>query len=391
MEEAMFCNFMSFGVFSIFIVIAPFFSKVTRLPIVVVEMILGALGIHFGILHSSEVISIFAKISFLFLMFLCGMEVDLRGFKKLGKNFLKQASLYFLVLYTGAISIVLIFNLSKIFIAAFPVMSLGMIMALIRDYGKDEPWLNLALKMGVIGELLSIGALVFINGIYSYGFTFDLYKTLFVLILFVLIISGIFILIKILFWWFPHIKNFIMPYDDTQNQDVRFCMLLFFGLIVVAMSLELESVLGAFLAGMIIATFFPYKHELVQKLNDIGFGFFVPLFFINVGTTLQINTIVENPKLLYYGGIIALSMISLRFLAANIAFRKYFNNTKNLVLYAFSDSMPLTFLVATATLGLELGAIQKDTYYAFLLAAIFEGVFFVIAIKLIYNFWKIKT
>ncbi|CCF79771.1 hypothetical protein HBZS_102190 [Helicobacter bizzozeronii CCUG 35545] len=39
-------------------------------------------------------------------------------------------------------------------------------------------------------------------------------------------------------------------------------------------------VLGAFLAGTIVATFFPHKHELFDKLNDIGFGFFcAPLFY----------------------------------------------------------------------------------------------------------------
>lgn len=390
MEEAIFHNFISFGIVSLLIVIAPFFSKITKVPIVVIEMILGALGTYFGFFHASEVIHIFAKIGFLFLMFLCGMEVDLRGFKKLGKKFLKQAVLYFIVLYAGASAIVVFFDLPKIFIAALPVMSLGMIMALIRDYGKDEPWLNLALKIGIVGELLSIGALVFINGIYSYGLTFELYKTLFVLIIFVLAIIGVFTLVKILFWWFPHFKIFIMPYDDTQNQDIRFSMMLFFGLIVIAMSLELENVLGAFLAGMIIATFFSYKHELIHKLNDIGFGFFVPLFFINVGTTLKIDIIFQNPKLLYYGSLIAFSMIFLRLLAASLAFRKYFNNLKDIILYAFSDSMPLTFLVATAALGLQLGAMNQDTYYAFLLAAIFEGVFFTIAIKLIYNFWKIK-
>lgn len=390
MEEIIFHNLISFAIISVLIVIAPFLSKISKMPIVVIEMLLGAFGIYFGIFQVTEALDIFAKIGFLFLMFLCGMEVDLRGFKQLGKKFLQYALLYFSILYVGALSIVIIFKLPYIFIAALPVMSLGMIMALIRDYGKDEPWLNLALKIGIVGELLSIGALVFINGIYSYGLTFELYKTLFVLFGFILIISAIFILFKILFWWFPNFKVFLMPYDDTQNQDIRICMMLFFVLIVAVMWLGLENVLGAFLAGMIIATFFPYKHELIHKLNDIGFGFFVPLFFINVGTTLKIDIVIQNPKLLYYGILIALTMITLRLLAASIAFNKYFKHTRDLILYAFSDSMPLTFLVATAALGLELGAMNQDTYYAFLLAAMFEGVTFIVIIKMIYTFWKIK-
>lgn len=387
-ESALYHHFLSFAVVSILIVIAPFLSKITRIPIVVVEMFLGAFGVYFGIFHPSEIISVFAKIGFLFLMFLCGMEVDLRGFRALGRKFLKKALVYFLILYTGAILVVVSFKLPGIFIAALPVMSLGMIMALIRDYGKDEPWLQLALKIGIIGELLSITALVFINGIYSYGLTFELYKTLFVLIAFVVVIIAFFAVIKIIFWWFPGFKNFLMPKHDGQNQDVRLSMMLFLCLIVVVMGLELENVLGAFLAGMIIATFFSYKHELIEKLNDIGFGFFVPLFFINVGTTLKLDVVLENPKLLLYGICIAFCMIALRIVAAFGAFRHYFSHLRDIILYALSDSMPLTFLVATAALGLELGALGQNAYYAFLLAAMFEGISFIIIIKLIYTFWK---
>lgn len=383
-------NLVTFAIISILIVFAPFVSKTTKIPIVVVEMILGALAYYLDIFKHSEAFDTLAEVGFLFLMFLCGMEVDLRGFKRLGKTFLKRAGVYFLVLYVVATSAVLLLELPPIYIAAFPVMSLGMIMALIKDYGKNMPWLDLALKVGIIGELVSIAVLVIINGTYSYGLSFDLYKTLAVLLLFILVIVGVFQMGKILFWWFPNLKLFIMPYDDANNQDIRFSMMLFFVLIVIVIWLGLESVLGAFLAGMIVATFFPYKHELIDKLNDIGFGFFVPLFFIHVGTTLNIGLIIHTPTLMLHGLFIVIAMISLRLLSATIAFRTYFKSAKNTVLFALSDSMPLTFLVATAALGLQLKAMDQNTYYSFLLAAIFEGIIFTILIKLVYNIWKVK-
>ncbi|CBG40030.1 putative Na+/H+ Antiporter [Helicobacter mustelae 12198] len=392
MEELIFHHLITFSLISISIGVAPFLSKITHIPIVVVEMLLGTLGVYYGIFESSDAVDIFAKIGFLFLMFLCGMEVNLRDFRQLGKSFLKYTIFYFVLLYAGAFLLVLFFGLPSIFVAALPVMSLGMIMALIREYGKEEAWLSIALKTGIVGELLSIGALVFINGIYSHGFTFELYKILLVLFGFVAIISGMFMLVKILFWWFPNFKTFIMPHhDDTQNQDIRFSMMLFFVLIVVVMWLSLENVLGAFLAGMIIVTFFPYKHELIHKLNDIGFGFFIPLFFINVGMTLKLEMIFHNPKLLYDGFLIALAMLFLRLVATKIAFYKYFPQMRDVLLYALGHAMPLTFLVATAALGLKLGAMNEDTYYAFLLAAIFEGVVFSIFIKVIFLFWKKKN
>ena len=150
----------AFGIFSLLILSASPISSLTRIPIVVVEMILGAVAAHFfSFINTFEEISLVAEIGFLFLMFLCGLEVDIKSFAKLGKSFLLKALAYFCTLYGITCLVVFSTNLSYIYIAAFPVMSLGMIVALIKDYGKHQPWLDLALKIGILGELVSIAAL----------------------------------------------------------------------------------------------------------------------------------------------------------------------------------------------------------------------------------------
>ena len=388
MEHLLLDVFINFAIIAILIAIAPIIAKASAIPIVVVEMCLGCVGLYFGIFHASESFVIMAKVGFLFLMFLCGMEVDLRGFQNLGKTFLRNVIVYFVVLYGISVGVVLVFGLNKIFIAAFPVMSLGMIMTLIKDYGKDKRWLELALRVGVIGEVVSIAALTLISGFYHYGNSLKLYENLAVLCIFILVIVGLFWVFKLLFWWLPNLKLFIMPYDDLSNQDIRFVMMLFIVLVALVLFLDLEPALGAFLAGMIVAIFFSYKHELVHKLNDVGFGFFVPLFFIFVGSTLDLDLIVQNPFYIAHGACIALGMITIRLIAANVAFAKFFKSPKALTLFALSDSMPLTFLVATAKIASDWHAITQDVYYAFILAAMIEGVVFSIAIKLLYTLWK---
>ena len=139
---------------------------------------------------------------------------------------------------------------------------------------------------------------------------------------------------------------------------------------------------------MIVAIFFSYKHELVHKLNDVGFGFFVPLFFIYVGSTLDLRLLISNPTYIINGAYIACGMIVIRLIAANVAFAKYFRSPKAVTLFALSDSMPLTFLVATAKIAIDWQAITQEVYYAFILAAMIEGVVFSIAIKLLYTLWK---
>lgn len=379
-------NIITFGIIAVLIVIAPFLSSLLRLPLVVTEILVGALAFHFGLFSHSESLSFIAHIGFLFLMFLCGLEVDLKTFTKLGIDFLKSAFLYFLILYGVACLYVLNAGLSKFYIAALPVMSLGMIMALLKEYPKNTSWLQLALNVGILGELISIVVLVVLNGAYSYGLNWELYRTLLVLFIFLSVIVGMFKVADIMFWWFPTLKFFLIPKNASKNQDIRFSAMLFLILIGISQILGLERVLGAFLAGMILATYFHHHKGLIDKLNDFGFGFFIPLFFIFVGSTLDLNLITQNRQLLSLTLSIILVMVILRLLGAFVAYRKYFGDIKQTILFAFSHSMPLTFLVATAQLGLQFNAIDTHEYYAFILAALLEGIFLTICIKLLDNY-----
>ena len=82
-----------------------------------------------------------------------------------------------------------------------------------------------------------------------------------------------------------------MPHNDTMHQSLRFSMALFFVLIATMQWLEIDMVLGAFIAGIFISNFFAHKKELPHQLSMFGFGFLVPLFFIFVGTTLDLNLV----------------------------------------------------------------------------------------------------
>ena len=379
-------NIVTFGIISLLIVLAPLLSNLTRLPIVVVEILLGAFGCYFGIFSHSHSLELVAEIGFLFLMFLCGLEVDLKTFAKQGLGFLKSAGIYFLTLYILAGIYVFYSGISEFYIIALPIMSLGMIMMLLKEYSKDTAWLVLALNVGILGELVSIVLLVILNGVYSYGLNWELYKTLLVLFVFLGVIGGIFKVTNILFWWFPSIKFFVIPKETSKNQDIRFSAMLFLTMIGISHLLNLESVLGAFLAGMILATYFQHKTDLVEKLNDFGFGFFVPLFFIYVGSTLDLGLIFSDVSLFYATLKIIVAMVVLRVIAAFMAYRKHFGSYIEVILFAFSHAMPLTFLVATAQLGKEFEAISTQEYYAFILAALLEAILLIVSIKLISNY-----
>lgn len=377
-----------FGIAAILIFIAPMINRLTKLPVVVIEILLGALALNVGLLEETASFKEISHIGFLFLMFLAGIEVDIKSFKQMGRNFLKRTLMYFFALYATTAVIVLFFKLSVIYIAALPVMSLGIIVTLIQDYSKNEPWLDLSFKIGIVGELVSISMLVLLNGYYSFGIGKELYQSLGVLLLFAILIVVVFKFVGIVFWWFPRLRLILIPSEGSMNEDIRYSMMLFFIMILIVSVLKIDATLGAFVSGMVISSFFKTNKELHHKLNNFGFGFLIPLFFIYVGSTLDFSTIFTHSEILINAINISIAMIAIRIIATSVAFSTILKNVKSILLFALSSAIPLTLLVATATLGLTIGAIEKPQYYSFVLAAIMEGVVFTTIIKIIVNFAK---
>lgn len=380
-------DFIVFGIAAILIFIAPLVNKCTKLPSVVVEILLGALVLNEARIGEVGAFKDIAHIGFLFLMFLAGIEVEISSFFRLGRVFLKRVFLYFFTLYICACAMVLAFGLSIIYIAALPVMSIGMIIVLIQDYkkstDKSPAWLDLALKIGIIGELISISMLVLLDGYYSFGLSIDLGASIGILAIFSAIVMLLFKCAGILFWCFPSLRNVLIPENCAMNEDIRYSMALFFIMILIVSLLKIEAALGAFISGVIISNFFKTQKDLHTKLNDIGFGFLIPLFFIYIGSTLDFGAIFSDRRIILHALDICVAMILVRFLAGFVAFKKELKSWRKVALFTFGSAMPLTFLVATATLGLNIGAIEKSDYFAFVLAAMLEAVVFMTIIKII--------
>jgi Kef-type K+ transport system membrane component KefB len=145
--------------------------------------------------------------------------------------------------------------------------------------------------------------------------------------------------------------------------------------------LHLELAFGAFLAGIFIPTFFEHKHELPEKLASFGFGFLIPIFFIHIGSSFNLDALFIN-GLIKEAMLITLVMILMR-LFASMVFIKDLGFVDTL-LFGLSHSMPLTLLIAMATLAYTANSIDKLHYYAFILAALFQVIGVMIAIKLIH-------
>jgi len=366
-------------IISILLLIAPFISNILKLPITVVEISMGAIIGSFGLLHESHLFTLLAEVGFLYLMFLAGMEVNLKELIKIDKKIFLLGGGFVFLLYLLTFIFVKLLGLSNIFIVILPMLSVGLIVSVQKEVGKTE-WINFAITIGVIGELVSILVLTIISGIFELGIGIELYKSIFTLFLLIGILVVGFYLIKTLFWWFPTIKHYMMPNDDRYNQDIRISFALFFIMIFIMLYLHLDVVLGAFVAGMFIASFFEHNKELEHKLSPFGFGFLITIFFIHVGSTFNLKYIFDFDVLRITFIIISL-MLGIRIISSFIFYKIL--NKKELLLFSLSLSMPLTLLIATATLAYQAKSIDLIHYNAFILASILEVLISMIGIKLL--------
>ena len=81
----------------------------------------------------------------------------------------------------------------------------------------------------------------------------------------------------------------------TTQLDVRLAFFLTFALVTVAEQVGAENILGAFLAGMVMKLLEPTQ-ATKDKLTSIGYGFFIPIFFIRTGVNLNLKLLFANPQ-----------------------------------------------------------------------------------------------
>lgn len=364
---------------SLIIVSSPLLSKITKIPTIPLEIFLGSIAVSVGMIQENYIFTLVAELGFLYLMFLAGLEVDLKKLLKVSPALLKKGLIYSALLYVFAAIFTWSFSLSNIFIVTLPLISIGLIAVLKKEYG-DTPWINLAFTIGLIGEIISIIVLAAVSAGLEFGVSKEFYESLLALGVVFVVMIALYYFFHNLIWWNPELKTYLMPKNDHQEQDIRFSMSIFFLMIAVMLYLHLEVVLGAFIAGVFITTFFEHNKQLPHKLEHFGFGWLVPIFFVWIGTSFELKSLFL-PNLITTALLITFGMILIRFLSSMVFVKDI--GIRSATLLALSHSMPLTLIIAVATLAVHNHSISEFYYYAFILCAIFEVILCMIFIRII--------
>ena len=144
---------------------------------------------------------------------------------------------------------------------------------------------------------------------------------------------------------------------STSQTTLRFSIVLLLFLLAVAAQFGLDVVLGAFLAGMVLRRWAPGDvHSLEEKLDAIGYGFFIPVFFIVSGMNLDVDSIVQAPLRLL---VFFVLLLVIRGLPALLVYRRALSMTQRLqMMFITATALPL--LVALAEIGLRNGTMLPE-------------------------------
>ena len=173
---------------------------------------------------------------------------------------------------------------------ALTTTALGVLLPLLRDRGLlSTRFGDAVLATGAVGEMLPVLAVAIFLGT----------RGRFVALISLAAIALLAVVLTVVPRWFSGTRlhlAFTETQNDTRQSAVRATVLLLVLFLTIAFDFGLDAVLGAFLAGMVLRQLGPTEPEAFEhKLDAVGYGFFIPVFFVTSGMNLDIDSIADNP------------------------------------------------------------------------------------------------
>lgn len=373
---------LSLFIVVLFALLVPIFMarfKVNAVPTAIAEIIVGIIlgASGFNIVRVTHDLSFLSNLGVILLIFLSGMEIDfdlLRPQKNTEKadqgavNPLKTAVSAFLGVAVLSVCLGLILRWCGLFSDVqlssiiFMTVALGVVIATLKE--KDilnRPIGQTILLTAVLGEVIPL-ILLTVYAAVNGGNT----KQLWLIIL-------LFVCAIILLWRFkqPYVW-FVKVTKSTTQLDVRLAFFLIFALVTVAEKVGVENILGAFLAGIVMKLLEP-SHETKDKLTSIGYGFFIPVFFIVTGVKLNLKSVFAHPNSLILLPVLVLFLFLAKAPVALIYARKF--GRKNGLAGGFLTATTITIVLPTLAVARKLQVITSIQSDVFILAAVIVCIF----------------
>jgi Kef-type K+ transport system membrane component KefB len=335
-----------------------------RLPAIVLEIVLGIVigPSGLGWVTPDLPVSILALVGLAFLLFLSGLEIDLQ---RLRGQILNLTALGFVISFAIAIVVGLGlqaggFVKSPLFVAIVLVAtSLGVIVPVLKDSG------NISTSFGQLviaaASIADFGAIILLSLFFSGNGSSSTAGTLILLGLF----AAVVVLVGLAIAGFEHsmrLSGVLARLQDTTAQiRVRAAFVLLIGFTALAEQVGLETILGAFAAGALVSLIDrdeAMTHPQFRlKLEAVGFGIFIPIFFVTSGLRFDLNALFSSASTVARVPLFLLAIYLARGLPALLYVRLLGRSRSIIAGVLQATSLP--FIVAATQIGLQVGVVTR--------------------------------
>jgi Kef-type K+ transport system membrane component KefB len=327
-----------------------------RIPVVVVEILGGILvGPHvLDIVDPGEVITFLSDAGLGFLFFLAGMEIDFEGIRGLPARLGARgwAISFGLGLAIAGVLQATGFVLSTLLIGvALSTTAVGTLMPILKDAGElDTPLGKHMLAAGVAGEFGPILAIsLLLSGASGPGFNAAL------LIAFTAFAVGLGVL-ALRARPGPIVRAVEHTLHSSGQFAVRLAILILVALLYLTSHFGLDVVLGAFAAGIVVglATRAPQAEPVRARLEGIGFGFLIPIFFVVNGVNFDLPALFQSASSVLRLPVFLTLFLVVRGAPVLLLYRHAIPSRDRLPL-ALTSATGLPLIVAVTQIGLSEG------------------------------------
>lgn len=348
-----------FSLILFIILLSPILLKKLNIPgiigLIISGVIIGPHGLN--ILAKNSAIDLFSTIGLLYIMFIAGLELDLNEFKSnrfkslvfgfftfilpLGVGF---PACYYLLQYDFNASFLTASMFATHTLVAYPIVS---------KLGISK---NQAVAITVGGTILTDTAVLIILAVimgnsqgslnHFFWIRLGLSLTAFSLIMFLVI---------------PRIaKWFFRKLESEKHSHYIFVLAVVFFAAFLAEAAGVESIIGAFVAGLALNKLIPHSSALMNRIEFIGNSLFIPFFLISVGMLVNVNVILNGPTALVVAATLTIVSLFGKWLAAfftQVIFR--YSSSQRQLIFGLSSSHAAATL-AVILVGFNAGILDEN-------------------------------
>jgi Kef-type K+ transport system membrane component KefB len=333
-----------------------------KVPPIVSEIIAGILigPVVLDLVSITAPLEVFAQVGLVFLFFLAGLEI---AFDAEDERHLGLVAGAFVVSLVLALIVALIFEAVELVGAPLLVAiilaatSFGIVVAVLKDAGQTRtPFGQLVIAGASIADF---GTVILLSLFFSSsGASFE--TTLVLLFLFLAVVAALGALMAGARGSVALKAAIVRMHRTSAQIGVRIAWLLLAVLVYLSVEFGLEVVLGAFLAGALVSLLDRENalatSGLQEKLDAIGFGIFIPIFFVVSGVQLDLDALFASFETIVLVPLTVIALLLVRGVPALVYGR--FIPQREVLSAGLLQATSLSFIVAASQIGVELGKLD---------------------------------